>query len=692
VGSNIPPERIGQYKIRGKLGKGGYGVVYLAEQKDPIREVALKVIGRGGNDAQEIAWFEVERQALACMEHPYIAKVLDSGFTDKGQPFLVMELVRGSPITEFCDERQIGIPERVKLFQKVCEAVQHAHQKPIIHRDIKPSNVLVALEADEPVPKVIDFGIAKALGGQRLTDKTLGRTFEIGGRARGTVAYMSPEQARPGPEGLDVRSDVYSLGVLLYELLTGTTPIEFKRVREESTDEIRRIIREEEVPAPSKRLSMLTGTDLSDLASGCSTSVDELIRRVRGDLDRIVMTCLQKDRTRRYDDVKELREQIENYLTNRPVEPPPARYYAYVFKKFFLRHRLAVGAGGAVVVSLLLGIVGLTWALGKAKKAEAAANSAKESERLGRVRADSLRRSSDSVLNFANLVLFSPDTYNVRDGNLNFDFLLREAESRLPLLADDRARANVLCALGRVAANWGRYDQGKVWLADSVKYWRQLAQDADTESSRRLVGLELAMALNYLAWAIVGNQDDPIGITNRARMAEPYAKEAFHLQESVTEPNADTALCWRAEWLRIRQLADAPDVLDGYVDLFATVAGQTKAQFNSNFVATARSAVSLAKAGNRNDAHGRIREFIKPFLDPARPGLLVRVPVGLARVGDQVRRLPASRARLIGVDQDLFGTMIIEVATELGSEILPKGHGDLDLLNRLTRKVEKEGP
>ncbi len=321
--SEGPGTKIGPYKLLQQIGEGGMGVVYMAEQEQPVRrKVALKIIKPGMDSKQVVARFEAERQALAMMDHTNIARVFDAGTTESGRPYFVMELVHGVPITHYCDSNQLTPRERLELFIPVCQAIQHAHQKGIIHRDIKPSNVLVTMYDDRPVPKVIDFGVAKAIE-QRLTERTL---FTQYGVLVGTFEYMSPEQAEMNAFGVDTRSDIYSLGVLLYELLTGSTPIERIRLREAALGELVRLIKEEEPPRPSVRLS--GSGDLPKIAALRKTEPARLSKLVRGEVDWIVMKCLEKDRTRRYETANALARDVERHLKDEPVEacPPSAGY------------------------------------------------------------------------------------------------------------------------------------------------------------------------------------------------------------------------------------------------------------------------------------------------------------------------------------------------------------------------------
>jgi non-specific serine/threonine protein kinase/serine/threonine-protein kinase len=349
------PETISGYRIVRKIGEGGMGLVYEAEQLQPVRrKVALKVIKAGMDSKTVVARFESERQALAMMNHPNIARVYDAGTTEQGRPYFAMEYISGEPITRYCDDHRLETRERLELFTQLCEGVQHAHQKGIIHRDIKPTNVLVRILDDRPVPTIIDFGIAKATQ-QRLTEKTM---FTAVGLLIGTPEYMSPEQAEMTGLDVDTRTDVYSLGVMLYELLVGALPFDSKTLRDAGLDEIRRKIREDEPSKPSTKVSTL-GEATSRAAERRRTDPRTLRRLLKGDLDWITMKALEKDRTRRYGSPAELAADIERHLRHEPVLAGPPGV-AYRTQKFLRRHRVGVAVGAALLAALLMGIAGTT--------------------------------------------------------------------------------------------------------------------------------------------------------------------------------------------------------------------------------------------------------------------------------------------------------------------------------------------
>jgi serine/threonine protein kinase/tetratricopeptide (TPR) repeat protein len=425
----IPGMLIGPYKLLEQIGTGGMAVVFLAEQTRPIqRKVALKVIKPGMDSRQVIARFEAERQALALMDHPNIAKVLDAGTTDSGGPYFVMELVKGVPITMYCDEHHLTPSQRLELFVQVCSAVQHAHQKGIIHRDLKPTNVLVALYDGMPVPKVIDFGIAKATG-QQLTERTLFTGF---GTVVGTPEYMSPEQAELNQLDVDTRSDVYSLGVLLYELLTGTTPLEHNRFKAAALLEMLRVVREEEPPKPSTRLS--TSDQLPSIAASRGLEPKKLSALVHGELDWIVMKSLEKDRARRYETANGLAMDVQRYLNDEAVQacPPSARYR---FGKFARRNKAALVAASLVVAALLAGSALATWQAVVATRAKQEAVAAAIAEKTAKVTAEAREAETRAVLEFVQNKVFAAARPLGQEGGLGREVTLRKAvEAAVPFV------------------------------------------------------------------------------------------------------------------------------------------------------------------------------------------------------------------------------------------------------------------
>jgi eukaryotic-like serine/threonine-protein kinase len=455
--------RIGPYKLLEKIGEGGYGIVYMAEQERPVRRrVALKIIKLGMDTKLVIARFEAERQALALMDHPNIARVLDAGATETGRPYFVMELVYGVQITKFCDQNRLGMAQRLELFIQVCLAVQHAHQKGIIHRDLKPSNILVTMRDSVPVPKVIDFGIAKATG-QSLTDKTL---FTGYAQLLGTPAYMSPEQMEFSTLNLDTRSDIYSLGVLLYELLVGCTPFDTTALLKSGLDELKRTVREQEPLSPSAKLKTLGNDEITKTARMRQVEPPHLLHQLHGDLDWIVMKCLEKDRTRRYDTVNLLAMDLNRYMQQQPVlARPPSQWYR--LQKFTVRHRLAILFGVAVSVTLILATVVSTYLF--------------FNEREARHSEETLRRAAEAQEKASHIALLVTQR--------RFD----EADRRLgdiPMNKPSIEAAAELRALGEWHVANGRWREAAERFASLAKV--DQLDDSDTFSADRL---DLAAAL-----------------------------------------------------------------------------------------------------------------------------------------------------------------------------------------------------
>ncbi|MCP5522957.1 MAG: serine/threonine protein kinase [Verrucomicrobiales bacterium] len=514
-----PGAVIGRYKLLEQIGEGGFGVVYMAEQEKPVRRrVALKIIKPGMDTRQVVARFEAERQALALMDHPNIAKVLDAGATESGRPYFVMDLVKGIPITEFCDRSRLPVKERLKLFLPVCAAIQHAHQKGVVHRDLKPSNILVTLDYGEPTPKVIDFGVAKALN-QRLTEKTLYTQFT---QMIGTPAYMSPEQAEMSSLDIDTRTDVYSLGVLLYELLTGTTPLPEERLRSLGFGAIQQAISEEEAEKPSTRVSTLRG-ELVAVAQHRSTEAGSLGRLLRGDLDWIVLKAIEKDRRRRYDTPGDLATDVRRYLDSEPVvaTPPSA---LYKLRKFARRNKALVSAGAAISVMLLFTSGFSTWQAIRASRSETKAvgaeAAAREEAESSKALLDFLR---DDLLSVADPFAGDPNRPRGRDLRLltAVDLASRSVGDRFknrPLV-----EAGIRQTLGQIYVSLNENDQAEAQLSRSLNLYEREADARD---------LGLLQAKDSQAWLLLakGRQSEARKLIESVIADLEQVVEPGHLQ------------------------------------------------------------------------------------------------------------------------------------------------------------------
>ncbi len=527
-----PGSRIGPYKLLQQIGEGGMGVVYMAEQEQPVRRrVALKIIKPGMDTAQVVARFEAERQALALMDHQNIARVLDVGATETGRPFFVMELVNGIPITKYCDQEHLTPRERLELFVPVCQAVQHAHQKGIIHRDLKPSNVLVALYDGKPVPKVIDFGVAKATS-QRLTERTMFTEF---GQVIGTLEYMAPEQAERNALDVDTRCDIYSLGVLLYELLTGSTPLDKKKLHSAVYTEMMRMIREDEPAKPSTRLSE-SGDALPAISAQRKTEPAKLSKLMRGELDWIVMKALEKDRSRRYETANGLVRDIQRHLADEPVEacPPSARYR---LRKFTRKNRKLLATAACFTLLLLAGAGAATWQAVRATAAERralaaadAAEAAKENEASERRRVEAahlqafeaLRATTDDVVTrlIGEKPVLGPTEKEFLENTLKrwqaFDLQTGTAEQARWIRAEGTA------SVARLRDRLGQTEEAVSGWRDAVKMWEGLAADFPAESRHRR---NCARALKHLAEGLL--------LLGRHSESETESRRALIIQEKL---------------------------------------------------------------------------------------------------------------------------------------------------------------
>lgn len=515
--------RVGRYRLIEKIGEGGCGVVYRAEQDEPVRrEVALKIIKPGMDTKEVIARFEAERQALAMMDHPSIAKVLDAGQTESGRPYFVMELVRGIKITDYCDQQALPTTERLKLFMQVCQAIQHAHQKGVIHRDIKPSNILVATSAEGvPQPVVIDFGIAKATVNVRLTDKTLFTAVDM---LIGTPTYMSPEQATATGADVDTRSDIYSLGVLLYELLTGATPFDAGELLQLGIDEVRRAIREQEPPHPSARLGKMTGETLAGVARHRKAEPQTLIRSVRGDLDWIVMKALEKDRARRYATANDLAQDVSRFLADETVSARPASM-GYRLQKTAQRHKLLFGSAGAIALLLVVSLVLIAASLAQERRARREADMARGQAEADKARAEVEATKSQQVTRFLEDLLqgVGPSAALGRDTTMLRE-ILDKAVVRIgtELSNQPAVMAELQNRIGSVYVQLAALDQAEAMhRAALAGYRKQLGNDKK----------EVAASLNLLGAVLIKSGKLPEAETTMREALAIYRK--IHGDEHV---------------------------------------------------------------------------------------------------------------------------------------------------------------
>jgi serine/threonine protein kinase len=498
-----PGDRIGQYKLLQQIGEGGCGVVYMAEQEAPVRRrVALKIIKPGMDTKNVIARFEAERQALALMDYPNIAKVFDAGATEAGRPFFVMELVRGVKITEYCNQQSVTTEDRLKLFVQVCQAVQHAHQRGIIHRDIKPSNILVT-ESVKAVatPVVIDFGVAKATTDQRLTDKTVFTAFEM---LIGTPAYMSPEQAALSSVDVDTRTDIYSLGVLLYELLTSSTPFETGELLKAGLDEVRRVIREQEPSRPSACLSKMAGADLTTVAQQRQSEPLRLIHKIRGDLDWIVIKALEKDRTRRYETANDLALDVRRFLENEPVSArPPGRIYK--FQKTVQRNRFLFISLGIIATLLVVSLIVVSTSLSQERQSQ------RETEQVKQFLEEMLQGVKPEVA-------LGRDTTILRE-------ILDKAAARIDKETNQPAvAAELQGVIGTVYQSTGQYRQAEEMQRTALAICLERFGPESPEA---------AAALNELGVTLIAS--------GKKLEAEQVCREALEIRRRFGNENADVA-------------------------------------------------------------------------------------------------------------------------------------------------------
>ncbi len=685
---------MGPYKLLEQLGEGGFGTVWVAEQEKPVRRrVALKIIKLGMDTKEVIARFEQERQALAMMDHPNIARVLDAGATPIGRPYFVMELVRGVKITKYCDQNNLPTADRLKLFIAVCHAVQHAHQKGIIHRDLKPSNILVTLHDGVPVPKVIDFGVAKATQQQRLTDLTIYTQFE---QMVGTPLYMSPEQAEMSGLDIDTRSDIYSLGVLLYELLAGRTPFDPETLMKRGLDEIRRAVREEVPQKPSTFVSTMALQRRSDLAQHRQTDSAKLLSQIRGDLDWIVMKALEKDRSRRYDTANGLALDIQRHLVSEPVlaRPPSA---GYRFRQYARRHKAALTAAAAVLTALFAGLVATTWMFFKEKDArERAAAAEHEQSRLRqlaeaavqsqseeRTKAEAEAEKSKQVAQFLKDMLkgVAPSVALGDDTKMLRKILDQTAERIGADLQNQReAEAELRTTIGKVYDALGDYVKAAAMLDEALRITKKLRG----EEHKDVVFLLIARAQ---VLAEQGELDE----------AEAMLRHALEIDKKLAGPDGDVSTSLSNLGLVLENLGKLGEAETLHREALA-MERKLKADGNKDVAISLNNlAVVLQKQAKYGDSETALREALaiqRKLFGDVHPEMATTLN-NLANAVAYQNRLPEAEAlfrELVPIQRKLLGNAHPNVAAGLnglGLALLNQGRA-ADAEPFLTEAVEIE--
>ncbi len=642
-----PGTHIGHYKLLQLIGEGGFGSVFMAEQEKPVaRKVALKIIKLGMDTGQVVARFEQERQALAMMEHPNIAKVFDAGATETGRPFFVMELVKGDPIAEYCDKNNLSIEQRLELFAQVCNAVQHAHTKGIIHRDIKPSNILVSTQDGRPHTKVIDFGIAKATA-SKLTEKTL---FTEHKALIGTPEYMSPEQAE-GSLDIDTRTDVYSLGVLLYELLTGTTPFSGKELRSAAYAEIQRIIREVEPPKPSTRLSANTDT-IASVAAKRHTDPERLGTIVRGELDWIVMKALEKDRHRRYETANGLMMDIQRYLSGEAVlAAPPSK--AYRLKKFVRRNRLVVLAGSAVVVTLLIGGVATGLALARALGAEKELRGQFIETDQARQTAQRQAAIAEAVARFQTDMLASADPGHLLGDKVTVLQAMRGAVDQLDsgsLKDQPLVEASVREMIGQTLRQLASFKDSELNLRRSLSIRRAVLPPGE---------IAIASSLNSLASLLRG--------LNNPAEAESLFVEAADILRKATPAGEIELARNRNDFalllLDLQRLPEAEPLFRQAVELYRKAGYEGRAESAD---CLNNLALLLMNSERAVDGEKLARQALAVYR--------TALPAGHPRIANALSNLGA---QLLAQEQAAAAEPLCREALEIYRKVLPEGHPEI---------------